>query len=198
MHQALYPNSPDVKLDCRRQAVNVVAASSIEGRQAIHLDPEILLAAIASSAALLFGPPNIKVEAVSHPAAAPVKGAVFMITARHHVSPDQVVVTGRAEGVVDGKRATLRLTLTAAASPGVYGVARQWGAGRPWVLVFTVSTTAHDSNAVAEAVVRVAADGHVLGIDYPMGKLAGGYPWPRKVTPSEIDAALGAMATKGQ
>jgi hypothetical protein len=155
-------------------------------------------AAVAFCAALLFGPPNIKIKAVTNPAAAPVKGAVFMIAAGHHGSPEGIVVTGRAEGGVAGKRVSHSLTLTPAASTGVYGVTRQWDAGQPWVLVFTVSTTVHDSNGVAEAAVRVAADGRVLGIDYPMGKLASGYPWPRKVTAQEIDAALTAMTPKGQ
>ena len=153
-------------------------------------------AAIAFCAALLFGPPNIKVKAVTNPAAAPIKGAVFMITARHHVSPDGIVVSGRAEGIVAGKRVSHRLTLTPGASAGVYGVTRQWDAGQPWVLVFAVSATEHESDGVAEAAVRVAPDGRVLGIDYPMGKLASGYPWPRKMTATEIDAALTAMTPK--
>ena len=156
----------------------------------------IRLAAVASVATLIFGPPNIKVEAVTNPAAAPVKGAVFMVVARHHVSPDNIQVTGRAEGVVAGTRISRALTLTAAASPGVYGVTPQWDAGQPWVLVFTVSSKEHDPDGVAEAAVRLSADGRVLGIDYPMAKLANGYPWPRKVTAKEIDTALAAMTPK--
>jgi hypothetical protein len=150
----------------------------------------IRLAAVAASTALFFGPPNIKVEAVTNPAGAPVPGAVFMITGRHHVSPDQVTVSGRAEGIVAGKRITQALTLTPTGSAGVYAVTRQWAAGQPWVLVFTVSASVHEADGIAEAVVRLGVDGRVLGIDYPMGRLAGGTPWPRRVTASEIDAAL--------
>ena len=157
----------------------------------------IRLAAVTTVAALLFGPPSIKVEPVTNPATAPVKGAVFMLVARHHQSTDSVEVTGRAEGVVAGARVSRVLTLTATARAGVFGVTRQWDAGQPWVLVFTVSSKVHEEGGIAEAVVRVSAAGAVLGIDYPMGKLAGGYPWPRKVTAEEIDAALTAMIKTG-
>ncbi|MEP7346067.1 MAG: hypothetical protein ABI877_12400 [Gemmatimonadaceae bacterium] len=148
---------------------------------------------VTGFAALLFGPPSIKVETVTNPADAAVKGAVFMIVARHHVSADSVEVTARAEGVIAGARVSRVLTLTPTARTGVFGVKRQWDEAQPWVLVFTVASKAHDKDGVAEAVVRLSAGGRVLGIDYPMGKLAGGYPWPRKVTAEEIDAALTTM-----
>ena len=152
--------------------------------------------AAATLAVALLGPPIIKVEAVANPATAKVKGAVFMVTAHHHQDPEGVTVTGRAEGLIAGKRVSLALTLTPAGSEGVYGVTRQWEAGQPWVLVFSINAPSHDSSGVAEAVVRIAADGRVMGVDYPMGKLAGGYPWPRRVAAKEIDAALTAMAKR--
>lgn len=160
----------------------------------------IRLAAVTTLAAagLLFGPPSIKVEPVTNPATAPVKGAAFMIVARHHQSADSVAVTGRAEGIVAGARVTRVLTLTPTERHGVFGVTRQWDAGQPWVLVFTVAGKVHEEGGLAEAVVRVSKAGEVLGIDYPMGKLAGGYPWPRKATPEEIDSALTSMIKTGQ
>lgn len=156
----------------------------------------IRLAIAAASISLLFGPPNIKIETVSNPATAVVKGAVLMVTGRHHVSADEIRVTGRAEGIVAGKRVTQNLTLIPAGSPSVYGVTRQWTAGQPWVLVFTVTSAAHDADGVAEALVKLAEDGRVVGIDYPMGALAGGTPWPRKVGAREIDDALAALARR--
>lgn len=156
----------------------------------------IRLAVAAASLSLLFGPPSIKVEAVATPATAAVKGAVFMITGRHHVSADEIRLTGRAEGIVNGKRVSQLLTLTPAGAPSTYGVTRQWAAGQPWVLVFTVLAAVHDSDGVAEATVQIAADGHVVKIDYPMGKIAGGYPWPRRAAGKEIDAALAALAKR--
>jgi hypothetical protein len=153
------------------------------------------IAAVASLTAALMGPPSIKVEPVANPATAPVKGAVFMLTARHHQDTDGVTVTGRAEGLVAGKRVTKTLVLTPAGSEGVYGVLRQWDAGQPWVLVFTLDAPSHKEDGFAEAAVRVGADGKVVGIDYPLGTIgANKTPWPRRVTPKEVDAALAAMA----
>ena len=153
----------------------------------------IRLATITTLTAVLFGPPSIKVEAVTNPTTAPVPGAVFMITARHHLSTEGVEVTGRAEGVVAGKRVSRALTLAPTASAGVYGVTRQWEAGQPWVLVFAVSSKAHEPGGVAEAVVRLSAAGQVMGIAYPMGKLDSGYPWPRRATAHEVDSALAGL-----
>jgi len=154
------------------------------------------IAAAIPLVALLFGPPSIKVEAVSNPANAPVRGAVFMLTAHHHQEPQGVSVTGRAEGLVGGKRVTHALTLTRAPGDGVFGITRQWDAGQPWLLVFTIDAPSHDSSGYAEAVVRIAADGKTLGIDYPLGKLATDTPWPRRISAMEIDAALSAMTKK--
>jgi len=153
------------------------------------------LAALAACSTLLFGPPSIKVEPVADPATAPVKGAVFMITGRHHGATEGFTVTGRAEGLVSGKRVTHPLVLTpAAGSPGVYGVLKQWDAGQPWVLVFAIDEPDHGEHGWAEASVRIAADGRVMGIDYPLGKWDT-TPWPRRVAASEIDAALAAMTS---
>jgi hypothetical protein len=141
------------------------------------------------------GPPSIKVEAVANPATAAVKGALFMVTARHHQDPEGATVTGRAEGLVAGKRVSKTLTLTPAGSEGVYGVLRQWDAGQPWVLVFTINSPSHKEGGYAEAAVRIARDGKVLGIDYPLGTIGvNKTPWPRRMTDKEVDAALTAMA----
>jgi hypothetical protein len=155
----------------------------------------IRLAVLASCTTLLFGPPSIRVEAVANPATAPVKGAVFMITGRHHGATEGFSVTGRAEGLVAGKRVSHPLTLIpAAGSPGVYGVTRQWDAGEAWVLVFSVDDPDHGDHGWAEAAVRIAANGRVMGIDYPLGKWDA-TPWPRRVAAAEIDAALAAMTS---
>jgi hypothetical protein len=150
------------------------------------------IAAICIATALM-GPPSIKVEAVANPATAAVKGAVFMVTARHHQDPEGVTVSGRAEGLVAGKRVSHPITLTPAGTEGVYGVTRQWDAGQPWVLVFTIDAAAHKDEGFAEAAVSVGADGKVVAIAYPLGKW-GNTPWPRRVTATEIDASLAAMS----
>ena len=156
----------------------------------------IRLAVLAACSTLLFGPPSIKVEPVADPATAAVKGAMFMVTGRHHGATEGFTVTGRAEGMMSGKRITRPLMLTAAAGrPGVYGVTKQWDGGQPWVLVFAIDEPDHGEHGWAEAAVRIAADGRVMGIDYPIGKWDA-TPWPRRVAAAEIDAALAEMASK--
>ena len=150
------------------------------------------LAVIACCTSLLLGPPSIKVEAVANPAMAPVQGAVFLVTGRHHGATEGFTLTGRAEGLIAGKRVTRALMLAPAGSPGVYGVTRQWDPGVPWVLVFTVDEPDHGDHGYAEAMVRIASDGKTLGIEYPVGKWDAS-PWPRRVAATEVDAALAAM-----
>lgn len=142
----------------------------------------------------LLGPPGITINPVTNPASAPVPGAAFLITARHHQSPEGFTVSGRAEGLIAGKRVTRPLRLTEAGSPTLFAVVRQWDAGLPWVLVFTVREEGHDTLGVAEGMVRIAAAGTVRGIEYPMGRIAAGVPWPRRVSAAEVDRALQAMA----
>lgn len=154
------------------------------------------LTLVAALTTLLFGPPGIKVERVANPATAPVRGAVFMVTGRHHLDVTGFTVTGRAEGLAAGRRIAHPLTLTPTKSQGVYGVTQQWDAGQPWVLVFTVTEGGHDSMGVAEAAVSIGADGSVVRIDYPMGTTGSGTPWPRRIAPNEIDAALVAMSPR--
>jgi hypothetical protein len=149
---------------------------------------------LALSILLFLGPPSIKVAAVSNPALAPVKGAVLMLTAHHHQSP--FTVSGRAEGIVDGKRVSRPLALTRGDDETTYGVTRQWSVGQPWVLVFTVNAAAHAEDGVAEALVSIDSQGRMVHVDYPLGKLASGTPWPRRVTQREIDSALAGMSPR--
>lgn len=46
-------------------------------------------------------------------------------------------ITGQAEGMVNGKRQSVPLELTATSKPGVYTVRKQWPAEGKWVLVFS-------------------------------------------------------------
>jgi hypothetical protein len=146
---------------------------------------------------LLLGPPGIKIDSVTNPATAPVRGAVLMITARHHQSPEGFTVSGRAEGIVAGKRVTRALSTTPVpGSENLFGVLRQWDAGQPWILVFTVKEEGHDTNGFAEAMVSVTADGKIGRVEYPMGQISPGVPWPRRVTGREVDAALEALSPR--
>lgn len=151
-----------------------------------------LLATAPLAALLLFGPPSIKVTQVTSPTP---NGPVFAIEAHHHVSTERISVTGRVEGFENGRRTSRALALTSTGA-GEYAVTKQWAAGQPWVLVFTIRSTDHDALGVAEAMVKLGADGKVGAIEYPMQRLEKGYPWPRKVAAAEIDAALKQLGAK--
>src|SRR5687767_7938666 len=93
------------------------------------------ISAVATlSAAAMFGPPHMTVTAVK-PAPATIGAPAFNIEIDHHTTADQIKLTGRAEGVRDGKRVTLPLSMVRRDSAH-FSVARQWDVNAPWVVVF--------------------------------------------------------------
>jgi hypothetical protein len=147
------------------------------------------IASFASLAA--FGPPRITVREVTDRSAAP-GAVVLLVEGRHHADSDPLTITGRAEGMRDGKRVTVTLTL-ANAGGGRYGVTRQWAAGSPWLLILAAGEGNNGAHGVAEALVRIGANGAVLGIDYPAPGWIGQSTTPKRTTEREIEAALAAM-----
>ena len=113
---------------------------------------------------LLAGPPSIKVTMVTDPTAAPTPGAVLAIEAHHHMDGEPLVVTGRMEGLVAGRRVSRPLVVTPTKERGHFGVTPQWEVGTPWVLVLATGMGEHGT---AVALVRVNAAGRVTGIEVP-------------------------------
>lgn len=151
---------------------------------------------LAASAALAFGPPSITVTAVSGKTA-PTPGAVFLIHSEHHHDEYPLTAKARAEGIVNGRRVSQPIGLQAVPGKEVTWTATsQWQAGMPWVLVFTVEQGDHGKYGVAEAIVRVAADGRVLGIEKVRATNQRGDSYPRAAQAQEIEAALAAL-TRG-
>ncbi len=70
--------------------------------------------------------PTIKVEPIVDPSEGSHQGALFaQQQPSHHQDIDGVTVTGRAEGLVAGKRVTRPLILTPNGTEGTYAVTRQ-------------------------------------------------------------------------
>jgi hypothetical protein len=84
--------------------------------------------------------------------AAKVKDAVLLVRGLACDDDSSIVITGTAEGVVNGSRQTIPLALARLATPGVYAVTRQWPDGR-WVL--HLNATCPGRKAAASAVVPV-------------------------------------------
>lgn len=152
------------------------------------------LAAAAFIGAGMFGPPHIAVRQVTPGMSAPA-GAVLIVEASHHDATESINVVGRAEGIRDGKRVTLPLQLASSAR-GKFTVTRQWQAGSPWLVVLTAEEGPGGAHAVAEAMVKIDANGSVASIDYPSPGWEAKTNTPHRTPAREIDAMLTAMAAK--
>lgn len=148
--------------------------------------PQLTRLAALVSVTALFGPPHIKVRHVATPATA-ATGVVFELDVLHHSTPEDSKVTGRAEGVRDGTRVSVPLTI-GHKSTGLFTVTRQWDAGKAWVLVFSVEQGPDGKHGVAEAVVSVEATGAVRDISYTTPGFFEGKPV--RATTKQVDAAL--------
>jgi hypothetical protein len=87
----------------------------------------------------------------------------------------QAKVTGRAEGIVNGKRQSVTLELSAGGKPGAYTVRKQWPAEGKWVLVFRGAS----GSLVTHTIVEFRPGGRLEPRMYM-----------RPVTDAEVEAAL--------
>jgi hypothetical protein len=152
-----------------------------------------LAATLPLATALLFGPPSIKVTIVTDRASAPTPGAVLAVTAQHHVEGEPLKVTGRMEGMLNGKRITRPLAVTASSTRGSYGVSPQWERGNPWVLVLATDMGDHGT---AVALVRIASDGKIIGADSPNSLRTIGAPLPATAVEDAVVTALKSLGAK--
>jgi hypothetical protein len=149
--------------------------------------------AVAAIAAFsLFGPPSIHVRSVTPTTTGAPAGAVLLIEGRHHDELGKMNVSGRAEGMQDGKRVTKPLSLTKV-STGHFAVTRQWAEGTPWVLVLTVEQGDEGHNGVAEALVKIDAKGSIVGIEHLKPDVVSGTKKPLRVVEKDVVAALSSI-----
>ncbi len=141
-----------------------------------------------------FSPPRIHVTVVGPRDTAPA-GTVLLVEGHRHVDSEPLTITGRAEGVQNGRRVSLPLTM-ASAGPGKYGVTRQWISGSPWLLILTAGQGDHGTHGIAEALVKIDTAGEIVGIDYPAAGWIGNSETPKRTTAAEIDAVLATLATR--
>jgi hypothetical protein len=157
-----------------------------------------LLVPLLASSAVAGGPPWISVELPGDPTNPASRGAVVLIHAYSCGGPTPSPVTATAEGMVNGERRTVPLTLKPAGATGVYAVTKQWPSEGAWVLTFTMSVGGEVSTLVtlgpdggadsADASgMKSAADVHGASVQVVR----------RKVTAAEVDSVLRAAATGG-
>ena len=151
----------------------------------------MLSAATSSSGSAWFkGGPWISIETPANPYDASTRGALFVVHTFHHAALTDMQLEGRAEGLVDGRRRTVPLTLGKAAQAGTYGVRNQWGTKGTWSVLLTATQPA--PRVSIQAVVDVGADGAVARVTLPQ----------RMQTAADIDRSLreraGAALTVGR
>ena len=150
-----------------------------------------LFALVALAAAPFWGPPRITVREVT--GTPPTPGAVLVVEEHHHTDDAEMALSATAEGIREGRRVSSPIALTATAEKGHFGVTKQWDSGTAWVLVFTVQQGEKGKHGSASSLVKVNAQGRIVGIETTMDKNVRGDVYPRAATKEDIDAALAAL-----
>ncbi len=109
---------------------------------------------------------------------------VLVRTYRCH-QPEKAKVTGTAEGLVDGQRVSVPLTLKTV-EKGVYSVERQWSARGAWVLAFSGSYAGQHTSTV----VTLDDQGKVAVRETERGTELDALILPRKLKSSDVERAL--------
>ena len=136
------------------------------------------------------GPPWISIELPANPYDKSTRDAFLLVHSFHHGTAMGFIVTGTAEGVVNGERQSLKLDFSGTTREGVYALKRTWPKEGTWTLVIKANQGPEDA---ATAVIELGPDGDVATIRVPAMK-RGEWTVPAPVSLGEIDAALRARA----
>lgn len=147
-----------------------------------------LVAATASPA--LAGPPWLSIEFPANPMNRSAQGAYLLVHTFHHEQAVAFVVEARAEGLMNGQRRTLPLTLERTDRDGVYALKRAWPDTGDWVIVITGAP----GDGSVTALVSIA-DGNIRGIRVPTKKMENGrWTVPVQVTQADVEAELHSLS----
>ena len=149
------------------------------------MNKTLLLALALVAAPAAAGPPWISVELPANPFDRTTRGQYLVVRAYHHDLSAPYEVTGTAEGLVDGRRRSIALTVRPTGESGKFAVARNWPAEGVWVL--KLQLRAADE---ATALVGIGVDGEVTAIRVPTGREGA----PRAAHAREVDGMLTALA----
>ena len=150
----------------------------------------VLSALLAAPA--LAGPPWISIELPANPYDQATRGAFLLVHAFHHGQPVGYLLTGTAEGIVNGERRSIKLEFSETARDGVYALKRMWPSDGVWTLVIKANQGPDDA---ATAVIELGPEGEVASIRVPVMQ-RGQWTVPAPVSLGEIDAALKARAAQ--
>ena len=152
---------------------------------------KLAIAAVLSAVAVttaIAGPPWIAIEYPVNPHDPNTRGAFCTVRTYHHGDLTSFDVTGTAEGMVNGKRQSVRLDIRRLPQAGTYAVRWQKPAQGKWALVIS---TARDGHYMASALIDVDARGQVASVRVPSDPIEGGrWQVPRKIASGEVEALL--------
>jgi hypothetical protein len=137
------------------------------------------------------GPPWISIELPANPYDETARDAFLLVHSFHHGTAIGYIVTGSAEGIVNGERQSVKLEFTETKREGVFALKRSWPKQGTWTLVIKANQGPDDA---ATAVVDLGAEGgEVVAIRVPTMQ-RGRWTVPAPVAMSDIDAALRGRA----
>jgi len=151
-----------------------------------------LFAGALFAAPALAGPPWISIELPANPYDQATRGAFLLVHAFHHGQPVAYLLTGTAEGIVNGERRSIKLEFSETARDGVYALKRMWPTDGVWTLVIKANQGPDDA---ATAVIELGPEGEVASIRVPVTQ-RGQWTVPAPVSLGEIDTALKARAAQ--
>jgi hypothetical protein len=132
---------------------------------------------LAVATPAIAGPPWISIET------RPFGGAFLLARTFHHGTPMALPLNGTAEGLVNGRRISVRLRFEQEGDANSFAVPKTWGAEGVWVLNIGVDSSDHGT---AGAVVGIDRRGQSAFVRFP--RSATGFS--RKATGGEVDAML--------
>ena len=147
----------------------------------------MLSAATRDVSTSMFGGPWISIEAPANPYDQATRGSLMLVHTFHHGTKVDMPLVGKAEGLVDGQRKSVALTLAKGSQAGTHGVRNQWGEKGTWTVLLTA--TQHEPQASIQAVVEISADGSVGKVTVPTS--GGRY---QLLSAADIDRGLRARA----
>jgi len=132
------------------------------------------------------GPPWISIEYPANPLDPTTRGAYLLVHAFHHQTPMESMVSGTAEGLVNGERKSVALRFESTGRTGVYALRKQWSDDGVWTLVISAG---QGGGTPAQALVELAADGGISSVRVPTTRQR---EWtiPRAITAQEIEQSL--------
>jgi hypothetical protein len=118
--------------------------------------------------------------------APPAKGSMFVVRPGGCANPGSARITATAEGIVNGSRRSVPLTLAALPTPGVHAIPKEWPNGGVWI----VSVVGTCAGKTAAAIVPI---GPRSTFQRETVKLLGHRP-----TAEEVETSLKALTPGGQ